>query len=158
MPLFPELNRMPTTVVAVLELSLLGNSLLVDEDYLLTGGGLSAMSEGQMFNTGFFVVLYITFTVMSIIVLLKCVVMALTAHCSPLSRPRFVVNSLLTARPLAPFLSLPLPVPSHVTRSSPHTVAPLARSAACSSPCSRTHSTPCVRSRCSRRASSSRAT
>ena len=60
------MNDLVTAGVAVFELSLVGELITIDEDFLRTPAAWQAMSAGQTFNLSIFVILYILFIVLSL--------------------------------------------------------------------------------------------
>jgi len=79
--LFTQMNSIPTAFVAMLEISLIGNSLALNSDFLTEPGSTilwGAMGAGQTFNVVCFVLLYITFVVASMILLLNLLIALLT--------------------------------------------------------------------------------
>ena len=75
---FSDMNGFITSAVSIVELSLVGEPLMINENFLKHPEVFNAMTFGQGFNLVFFVLIYLLFIILSIILLLNLLIALLT--------------------------------------------------------------------------------
>ena len=75
---FSDMNGFITSAVSIVELSLVGEPLMINENFLKHPEVFSAMTLGQGFNLIIFILIYLLFIILSIILLLNLLIALLT--------------------------------------------------------------------------------